>query len=99
MKLERLTLSTLDVDLRKERARLRKCLKGAQLKRQLAIVAAFEAQKWAKAYALMDALPECPRYECPEVEFVWPEIHDVLVTNGLAHPAGYGAKWEVVPNE
>ena len=61
---------SVEVDLDKERARLKECLKGEQLARQLELVDLFEAgntEEFAKKYW---ALPRDEEQEFPEQELV-----------------------------
>lgn len=69
---------TYKFDLVKERKRLHKCFKGKQLQRQLDLVQAFEDQDWKKFGKLYDALPECPKRECTEKEYVGMEISNFI---------------------
>jgi hypothetical protein len=73
-------LTTFNIDIAAERARLEKSFrsKPEAKARQIALLDAFEALNWTLFGELYDALPEDEEYECPEQEFVSIEITDFL---------------------
>jgi hypothetical protein len=67
-------------DTMAERRRLNKAFnyKGEQLKRQLALLEAFEKRDWVKWMELFQALPRCPIHECSEKEFIGIEYYEFV---------------------
>jgi hypothetical protein len=59
-------------DLEPELKRLKKCFKGAQLKRQMDILNAFVEGDLKKMEDLYYALPYCKKRACSEMEYVGP---------------------------
>jgi len=65
-------ITTFEIDIAAERARLLKCSKDEPevLARQIAILEAFERREFNKVLELYNALPYNKMDECPEKEYV-----------------------------
>lgn len=65
-------LTTFNINIAAERARLKKCFKDEPdvLARQTAILDTFERRDFSKAMELYNALPYNDTDECPEQEYV-----------------------------
>lgn len=70
MKITRTKTEVFEVNVEKERERLKSCFKGKQLKRQEAILdAMFIEQNLEKVRELYHALPYCSKGGCAEQEY------------------------------
>jgi len=70
VQITRITTEVFDFDVEAEQKRLKSCFKGAQLKRQEAILNAFLEGEVEKLKKLYDKLPRCKELECSEAEYV-----------------------------
>jgi hypothetical protein len=71
-------VKTISFNEERERKRLEECFMGATLKRQIAILDAFVARDFRKAYDLYQKLPYNKKEGCSEKEFVGCYFADLL---------------------
>lgn len=74
--------TTTDIDLVKERKRLKTCFykRKALYKKLSRLVDEFERGNWDAAIKVLHTLGYDEKNECRAVEYVWPEIFDALLS-------------------
>lgn len=84
MKLKVIRTSEVEIDMEREYERIETCdFSKEQRKRILQLYEMFGKEKYRECYEFLDTWGRCPRLECPEVEFIHPLIHDVILSGAL----------------
>lgn len=80
MKFKLVKTEIVEIDLDEERKRIKACdFSDEQRERLLKLCDMFEEGKYKECDEFIDSWGRCPELECPEVEFVEPRMHRIVI--------------------